>query len=324
MCTAATYYSNNNFYMGRTLDYERTFGEGVCVTPRAFPLDFRHEGRLARHYALIGTAHVAQGYPLYYDAVNEKGLGMAGLNFVESCRYGALQSGARNIAQFELIPWLLGRCASLAEARRELAALTVVGENFSAELPAARLHWLIADKSGVLVLECTQDGQRIYENPAGVLTNEPPFGVQLFMLRNYLTLSPQQPECAFARGLSLTPYSRGMGAMGLPGDYSSASRFVRAAFVRGNAVSGDSEAESVGQFFHITDAVSQPRGVCAVGDSFEVTQYACCWNARSGVYYYTTYNNRRITAVDMHRADLDGARLECFPQLTGEDILRQN
>ena len=323
MCTVATY-KTKSFYMGRTLDYERTFGESVCVTPRAFPLEFRHAGRLARHYAFIGTAHVANGFPLYYDAVNEKGLGMAGLNFVESCRYGTPKNGAHNIAQFELIPWLLGRCADIAEARRELAALTVVGEDFSEELPAARLHWLIADKSGALVLECTEQGQLVRENPAGVLTNEPPFGTQLFMLRSYLALSSQQPECTFARGLSLSPYSRGMGAAGLPGDYSSGARFVRAAFVRGNSVSGDSEAESVGQFFHIMDAVSQPRGVCAVGGEFEITQYTCCWNADSGVYYYTTYQNRRIAAVDMRRTDMDGSRLACFSQLTGEDILRQN
>ena len=153
MCTAATY-QTRDFYFGRTLDYEFSYGEEIVITPRSYPFSFRHvDRRLETHYAIIGMAHVAGGYPLYYDAVNEKGLGMAGLNFVESCRYSALQSGARNIAQFELIPWLLGRCASLAEARRELAALTVVGEDFSAELPAARLVLQVHDE---LIVECPE------------------------------------------------------------------------------------------------------------------------------------------------------------------------
>ena len=147
MCTAATYLSGD-FYMGRTLDYERGYGEEVVVTPRAYPFEFRHEGLCAQHYAIIGTACVADGYPLYYDAVNEKGLGMAGLNFVGNAAYAAPCAGKRNVAQFEFIPWLLGRCANLAEARAALAELNLVGTPFSAHFPAAQLHWLVADRTG--------------------------------------------------------------------------------------------------------------------------------------------------------------------------------
>lgn len=323
MCTALTY-DSGCFCMGRTLDYERMYGESICVTPRNFPLLFRHEGELFQHYAFIGTAHIANGFPLYYDAVNEKGLGIAGLNFVGSTRYGEPQQGLRSIAQFELIPWLLGRCADISQARRELEALTVVGDSFSEELPAARLHWLIADRSGALVLECTESGQKLHVNPVGVLANEPPFETQLFMLNNYMSLGAQDPTNSFAPAAGLKAYSRGMGAMGLPGDWSSASRFARAAFARAHAVSGSSESECVGQFFHIMDAVSQPRGICAVGSEFEVTQYTSCWNADRGVYYYTTYGCRRINAVDMHRTDMDGQELAVFPMLTDEDVNAQN
>ena len=86
MCTAATY-QTKDFYFGRTLDYEFTYGDEITVTPRNFPLSFRHEDTLERHYAILGMAHVAEGYPLYYDAINEKGLGMAGLNFVRNAVY---------------------------------------------------------------------------------------------------------------------------------------------------------------------------------------------------------------------------------------------
>ena len=85
MCTAATY-KTKDFYFGRTLDYEFSYGDEITVTPRKFPFEFRHMGKRDSHYAIIGMAHVAGEYPLYYDAINEKGLGMAGLNFVGKCQ----------------------------------------------------------------------------------------------------------------------------------------------------------------------------------------------------------------------------------------------
>ena len=117
--------------MGRTLDYERSFGEQVVVTPRRFPLRFRHGETLEEHYALVGMAHVAEGWPLYYDAVNEMGLGMAGLLFPKSGRYGPPWPGWRNAASFELIPWVLARCATAVEARELLAETRVTAEGFS-------------------------------------------------------------------------------------------------------------------------------------------------------------------------------------------------
>ena len=259
MCTAATY-QTRDFYMGRTLDYEFSYGEEIVITPRRFPIALRHGGMMDTHYAIIGTAHVADGFPLYYDAVNEKGLGMAGLNFVGSAQYAEVVPDRENIAQFEFIPRLLGRCATLAEAREALRTLNLTGTPFSERLPASQLHWLLADKSGAVVIESVADGLKVYDNPAGVLTNNPPFPQQMFALNNFMHLSPKQPENLFSDALPLTLYSRGMGALGLPGDLSSASRFVRAAFTRLHSVSGEGEADSVGQFFHILGAVEQQNG----------------------------------------------------------------
>ena len=323
MCTAATYLSGD-FYMGRTLDYERGYGEEVVVTPRAYPFAFRHEGLCAQHYAIIGTACVADGYPLY-DAVNEKGLGMAGLNFVGNAAYAAPCAGKRNVAQFEFIPWLLGRCAGLAEARAALAELNLVGTPFSAHFPAAQLHWLVADRTGALVVESMADGLHVYDCPEGVLTNNPPFPIQHFGLNRYMGLSPRQPENRFSDQLELSAFSRGMGALGLPGDLSSGSRFVRAAFVRANSRSGESEAARVGQFFHILGAVEQQKGCCEVRPGeFEYTIYTSCWNAQRGVYYYTTYGCRQIHAVDMHRENLASTSLARYPMQTEEPIQFQN
>ena len=324
MCTAATY-RTDDFYMGRTLDYEFSYGEEITVMPRNFPLSFRHGGGTDRHYAIIGMAHVADGYPMFYDAVNEKGLGMAGLNFAASARYSEPEDGKQNVAQFEFIPWVLSQFASLGQARSAIEKINLVGTTYDSRYPAAKMHWIIADKSGAITVEPTEGGLKIYDNAPGVLTNEPPFDMQLFTLNNYMRLSPRQPENSFSDALDLGTYSRGMGGLGLPGDLSSMSRFVRAAFTKLNSLSGSGEAESVGQFFHILGSVEQVRGCCEVAqDKYEITIYTSCFNADKGVYYYTTYNNRRITAVDMHRENLDSDSLARYPMLDKEDVLRQN
>ncbi|MDO5540735.1 MAG: choloylglycine hydrolase [Eubacteriales bacterium] len=324
MCTAVTY-KTENFYFGRTLDYDCSFGEEVVVAPRRFPLRFRHMETMKMHYAMIGIAYVAGGYPLYYDAVNEKGLGMAGLNFVGNAHYNEKAPDKENVAQFEFIPWILGQCDSVKQARNLLGNINLVNTPFSEELPPAQLHWMIADRTEAITVEFVKEGLRIYDNPVGVLTNNPPFDEQMFQLNNYMHLSPKDPRNHFSEKLPLNTYSRGMGALGLPGDLSSQSRFVRAAFTKMNSVSGDSEEESVSQFFHILGSVRQQRGCCETGDGkYEITVYTSCCNADKGIYYYTTYENHQITGVDMFREDLDGAQLACCPLICKEQIRMQN
>lgn len=324
MCTAATY-KTKDFYFGRTLDYEISYGDHVVIAPRNYPFRLRNGETLKNHYAMIGMACVMQDYPLYYDAVNEKGLGVAGLNFVGNAHYGKSMEGRNNLAQFELIPYLLGKCASVKEVRRALETVNLIDTPFMENLPVAQLHWLIADREECIVLESVRDGLKIYNNPVGVLTNNPPFDMQLFNLNNYLHLSAENRPNTFSNALSLNAYSRGMGAMGLPGDLSSQSRFVRAAFVRMNSISGGSEPESVSQFFHILASVDQQRGCCRLGDGkCEITLYTSCCNADKGIYYYTTYDNHQISGVDMHKEDLSGERLIAYAPVQGERIHMQN
>ena len=341
MCTAAVY-KTKDFYFGRNLDYEFPYGEEVTITPRNYPFSFRFLGEMKHHYAMIGMAHVAENYPLYYDAVNERGLGIAGLNFVGNAVYkdpilrktkgrvdenkdGAAEAEIDNVAQFEFPLWLLGQCASVQEVRALLTQINITNTPFNEKYPVSQLHWMIADREETIVVEAVADGLHVYDNPVGVLTNNPPFLQQLFRLNDYRGLSPRQPKNTFAPGMELTSYSRGMGALGLPGDLSSASRFVRAAFVRGNSVSGDSETESVSQFFHILHSVEQQRGCCDVGGGkYEITIYTSCCNADKGIYYYTTYENHQITAVDLRAEDLDGAELSRYPLTQGEQICWQN
>lgn len=324
MCTATTY-KTKDFYFGRTLDYEFSYGDEITVTPRNFPFHFRHMGDMNTHYAMIGMAYVADGCPLYYDAVNEKGLCMAGLNFVGNAYYKEVSPDKDNVAQFEFIPWILSQCSSVSEARALLEKINIADTPFSDALPVAQLHWIIADSSEAITVESVKEGIRVYDNPVGVLTNNPPFDEQMFNLNNYMHLSPEQPKNSFSDKLPLHTYSRGMGALGLPGDLSSQSRFVRAAFVKMNSVSGESEPESVSQFFHILNSVDQQRGCCDVGEGkYEITIYTSCCNADKGIYYYTTYENHQISAVDMRKENLDGDCLARYTPIVGEQINMQN
>ena len=308
MCTAATY-KTKDFYFGRTLDYEFSYGDQIVITPRNYSFHFRHVGDMEHHYAIIGMAHVAEDYPLYYDAMNEKGVAMAGLNFVGNAAYSEVQSNVENIAQFEFIPWILSQCASLVEVRELLDRINIVNTPFSEQLPLAQLHWIISDENESITVESMSDGLHIYDNPVGVLTNNPPFPQQMFQLNNYMYLSPKQPENTFCENLALDAYSRGMGV----------------AFTKVNAISGESEAESVSQFFHILGSVDQQRGCCEVADGkCEITLYTSCCNVAKGIYYYNTYENHQISAVDMHVENLDNNKLICYPVIQGERINYQN
>ena len=324
MCTAATY-KTKDFYFGRNLDYDFSYGDEVTITPRNFELKFREEKSIKNHYAMIGMAHVAEDCPLYYDAVNEKGLGMAGLNFVDNAVYRKSADDKDNITHFEFITWILSQCATVKEAKNLVERINILNTPFNDELPLAQLHWIISDRDASVTVESVEAGIRIYENPVGILTNNPPFDMQMFALNNYMNVSAKPPENKFSKVLNLKEYSRGMGALGLPGDLSSQSRFVRAAFVKMNSVSGDSEQESVSQLFHILHSVDQQRGCCDLGNGqYEITIYTSCCNADKGIYYYTAYNNHQITAVDIHKENLNGDKLIRYPLIKEEQINMQN
>lgn len=324
MCTAANYKTKDH-YFGRTFDYEISYGELIAVTPRNYPFKFRKVKDLDTHYAMIGVAAVISDYPLYYDATNEKGLSMAGLNFPGNADYKPEMEGKDNVTPFEFIPWILGQCSNVKEALALLNKINLVDISFNEQLPLSPLHWIISDRDKSITVESVKDGLKIYDNPVQVLTNNPPFDMQMFNLNNYRNLSIQSPENSFAENIDLDIYSRGMGGMGLPGDLSSMSRFVKVAFTKLNSLSGDSESESISQFFHILGSVEQQRGCVLVAEGeYEITIYTSCCNTDKGIYYYTTYENHQISAVDMHRENLDGDKVVTYPLINGQQIHIQN
>lgn len=324
-------YKNGDFYFGRNMDLEYSFGECVVVVPRAFPLQFKYAATLPRHYAMIGMATGEDVFPLYAEAVNEQGLCMAGLNFPGNAYYRKPEQKKINLPTFELIPWLLGTCASVREAEERLREITITDDVFSEDMPPAQLHWMLADRESCLVVESVREGVKIYENPTGILTNNPPFEYHKMNLNNYLSVTAGYPQPRFSRTgnegskFCLKPYSQGMGGIGLPGDYSSASRFVKAAFLKWNSVCGEKEEENVSQIFHILDSVAMPRGAVVTQDGkYDITTYSCCVNADTGIYYYKTYGNSQINAVDMRNADSDGTALTIYPMKTKPNIWKVN
>lgn len=308
MCTAVSYQCGDS-YFGRNLDLERGYGERVVVTPRNFPIALRCGETMKRHFGMIGMAAVVNDYPLYFEATNERGLSAAGLNFPGNAYYGEYAPGRDNVTPFELIPWLLGRCATVAEAKGVLENLNMVNLNFSEELKLTPLHWMVSDRRESIAVESMAAGLRVWDNPFGVLTNNPPFEYHRIHMSNFMGLSVDGASMEFSRELPLENYSLGMGALGLPGDYSSPSRFVRACFVKENSVAERNERAAVNQFFHILDSVAMPRGCVRTEGGYEYTRYSSCCNADRGIYYYKTYDDTTIRAAEMHGVDLDGEEL---------------
>ena len=316
MCTAV-FMKNKSTLFGRNLDLEYHYNEKITFVPRKFPLNFSSSAE-KEHYTIIGTAIIAEGFPLFYDGMNEKGLCAAGLNFPGEAVYLPEREGFYNVASFELIPQILGFCKNISEAKGFLEKTNITEKSFSKSFPPTPLHWIFADKTGCITVEPLKNGLKISENPAGVLTNSPDFGFHMKNLANYLNVSPCEPENRFSEKIKPEPYSRGMGGIGLPGDFSSASRFVRAAFAANNSVS---EGAEVSQFFHILGYTEQINGCVRLPEEkLEKTIYSNCFDIEKGVYYWKTYENSRIRAVDMKKENPDGDKIKTFPMFSEEDV----
>lgn len=325
MCTSILY-TAGDCYFGRNLDLEVSFGQEVVITPRDYRFNFRQMPALDHHYAIIGMALVQDNYPLYFDGANEEGLGMAGLNFAGPAHYFPVDDHKDNVSPFEFIPYILGQCKNVVEAKQLLKKLNLVKINFSDHLQLSPLHWLIADRSGKsIVVESTVSGLHVYDNSVNVLTNNPEFPGQLTNLANYQSISPEQPTNGLAPNIKIGFYSWGLGSRMLPGGMDSQSRFVKEVFTLQHAPAGASEVENVTNYFHCLHAVEQQKGLDEVApNTFEHTIYSDGINLSTGTFYYTTYANHQINAVSLQHADLNNNTLAPFPLREQQSINMQN
>lgn len=319
MCTAVTF-DSKDFYFGRTLDVDFDVTPAVTITPRNYPFKTLN---ISNHYAIIGMALVVD-YPLYFDATNEYGLSMAGLNFPQNAMYFDKKEDKFNIRPCDLIPYILGTCKTSIEAKNKLENINITNEDFSKNIPNNPLHWIVADKNYCFTVEQTINGLKIFDNPVGVLTNNPTFDWHITNLNNYINLTSLEATNRFSNKVDLAPFCKGMGGLGLPGDLSSQSRFVRTVFTKLNAIKYDSEEQNVSQFFHILGSVFQTNGLAQAGQRYEQTLYISCCNTSKGIYYYTTYFNTGINAVNIHNVDLDTCNLFSYKLQTTPTINKQN
>ncbi|MBO5670982.1 MAG: linear amide C-N hydrolase [Clostridia bacterium] len=288
MCTAVSLTHENNHFFARTLDLEYHYNESVTLAPRRYPFTFTDGTHTADHPALLGMAYVMDGYPLYYDAMNEHGLCMAGLAFPHFCTYAPrdAQRDSHRIAPFELIPYVLTHSRTVGDARGLLSGSALTDIPFSDALPNQPMHWMIADSHACAVLETDETGAICwYDNECGVMTNSPPFLRQTAVFSQYHHLTPY-PKLDAETGHLM----RGMGAVGLPGDWSSPSRFIRAAFLRRHM-----RCDTANTAFSLLDSVKVPRGASYTEDGKPiVTVYSAVMDVRQMSYYYRTEEHPHV------------------------------
>lgn len=311
MCTGIRFTdTNGSMYFGRNLDWTQGYGERVVMTPPAalVPAAFDRPLDATCPHAVIGMGIVVGDLPLYFDCGNDVGLAVAGLNFPESCSYAPQPApGATNVAAYEFPLWVARNFTTVSEVREALREVVIVAKPVNEQLPVANLHWLIGDKDGSIVVECLADGLSVRDNDVDVLTNEPDFAWQRTNLRNYLTLSEDEPASATWGAASLPPFGSGMGLHGLPGDYSGPARFVRAAFVNAHYPTQKGEQANVTRLFRTLGAAAVPDGCARMGDgAFERTLYTSCFSASALTYYHAAYDDLSIRAYPLASCDMNG------------------
>ncbi len=322
MCTAISLKSKKNFYFGRNLDLDYSFEYDVVVTPRNFEFNFRKEGNFRNKYAMFGMALVQNNTPLYFEAMNECGLSIAGLNFPWLAKYYDVDINKKNIAPFELIPYILGKFKNIDEVKSDLKSINIINEVFAPNFPNAPLHWIVTDSNeNSIVIETTNNGMNVYDNPYHVLTNSPSFDYHYFNMFNYQYLSNQRAINNLSQKLNLINISEGLGSFGLPGDVSSPSRFVRAVYNKFNAYIDDDENKNIIQFFNILTSVSMIKGTIATpNNKYESTLYSCCMDMNNMVYYYKTSNNISVNAFRIKDEYINSKQLTIHKLNSKNDI----
>lgn len=312
MCSAFTI-KTKDVYFGRNMDISYHFNERVIITPRKYEFNFKVEEKIDKHYAMIGMGTTIDDYPLYAEATNECGLSIAGLNFEGYAFYNDVNEDKINLAPYEIIPYLLSRCANLDEVLKIVRNLTIINKPFNNQTPLAPLHFIVSYDNKSIVIEPLMNKLVIYDNPFNVLTNNPPFDYHMNNLSNYFHLSSKNFENNIEQGVNLVNFGAGCGAIGLPGDFSSPSRFVRTLFLKNNLYKEDDEIKAVNQFFRVLDNVSMIKGAVKLdNDVLDYTTYSSCINTNKLIYYYRTYENNEVNSIKLDSVDLDTGDLFNF------------
>ena len=316
MCTALTLQTKDGYHLfGRNMDLAYDFNQGIILIPRNYECKERIHGTLRKNkYAIIGMASLIDDYPAFADAMNEKGLACAGLNFPGySYLEDAPVEGKQNLAPYDLILWVLSNFETVDEVAKELQQVELVAVPINEKTPLPTLHWIVADKSGKsIVVEKTKEKFSIYDNPVGVLTNSPTFDWHLTNLNEYIKATPIQPSNVTWGQQELHPLGVGGGSNGLPGGFSGVDRFVRISYVRAKSPEMEDLNAGISQFYHLLNNVAMPMGSVIADQLQDITLYTCCMCQEKGIYHYSTYQGYGIHAIDMNKEDLDAKEIKKF------------
>lgn len=328
MCTALTLKTKDGYNLfGRNMDLSYSFNQAVTLLPRNYEYRDRVTQSMKKtKYAILGMATVIGDYPAFADGFNEKGLGCAGLNFPG---YSYLEEkevpGKNNLAPYDLIVWILSNFETVDEVSKELENVELVAVPIDEKTPLPTLHWIVADKHGKsIVIEKTKEGLKVYENPIGVLTNSPTFDWHLTNLNEYIKINPNQPQDTKWVDKELKPLGVGLGTKGFPGGFSGVDRFVRISYLKSKLPETEDLMTGISQFFHILNNVAMPKGAVISDGLDDITLYTSCMCQQKGIYYYSTYNNNGISAIDMNKEDLDSKEIKVFEYLDKLHITYQN
>lgn len=305
MCTCIMIKNNNNTFFGRNMDIVDSFNEKIILIPRNYQINLKKERKISNHFAIIGMGTIINNYPLLADAANEKGLAIAGLSFIGNAKYYEYNDEKINLAPYELVLYLLANYENISQVKTALSQINIINEDFSESIKLTSLHFMISDQNESIVLETTKEGMKIYDNPYNILTNNPPFSYHIENIKNYLHLNNNIPENTFDKKLTINPYSYGQGLIGLPGDYSSSSRFIKALYIKNNMLLTNNCENTIEHFFYCLESVKMIKGIVKTEKGYEYTRYTSCINTTSSIYYYMTYDNHTIKQINLKSHNLN-------------------
>lgn len=271
--------------------------------------------KFTARYGYVGLAVELEAFVA--EGINEVGLSAGLFYFPGYGKYPAFDPAQKehSIADLQLVSWVLGRCQTVEDVKAEIQKVRVI-----ATYPqASTVHWRFTDRSGrQIVLEIIDEKPIFYENKLGVLTNSPGFEWQLSNLNNYVNLVPgAAPQQPFG-GIELAPFGAGSGFLGLPGDITPPSRFVRAAFYQNTAPQQDSGLNTVLQCFQILNNFDIPIGIefnkgTTPTDIPSATQWTSAIDITHRIIYFRTMYNSTIRKIDLNDIDFGTVKYRSHP-----------
>ncbi|HHL0970766.1 TPA: choloylglycine hydrolase family protein [Bacillus cereus] len=328
MCTSLTLQTKNFQHLfARTMDFTLDMNQEVIIIPRRYQWNNITGETIRAKKAVVGMGINFGGRVMMADGVNETGMTCATLYFPGFATYSShVDSNKTNVAPFDFVTWSLTQFNSVEELRKSIDSIAFIDVPLPILGVTPPLHWILADKSGeCIVLEPTADGIKVYDNPIGVMTNSPEFCWHLQNLRQYIGLKSQPFAPTEWGDVPLSAFGQGSGSMGLPGDFTPPSRFVRAAYGKQNIQGIENEEEGISAIFHILSNCEVPKGAVITEDGIlDNTIYTSAMCMESGTYYYHTYDCRQIIAIHLFNEDLDTAEIKTYPFQRKQKIFYEN